>query len=120
MILSGSKVLLNLMQITSAKSWSARGASHQPTSKTASLLVTCVCPVYLVDELVLAIYDAYNWPNGGSIDVFLRVVSVVLVPWRVGAILGKGFGIQRQNYVALLQETQMTAGLYYKNLIVGI
>ena len=66
------------------------------------------------------IYDLYNWPNGGSIDVFLRVVSVVLVPWRVGAILGKGFGIQRQNYVGLLQETQMTAGLYYKNLIVGI
>ena len=66
------------------------------------------------------IYDPNNWPNGGSTDVFLRVVSVVLVPWRVGAILGKGFGIQRQNYVALLQETQMAAGPYYKNLIVGI
>ena len=34
---------------------------------------------------------------------FLRKVSLALVPWRVGAILGNGHGIQGQNYFALLQ-----------------
>ena len=39
--------------------------------------------------------------NGGSVDVFLPLVSMVLVPWGVGAILGNGYGNQGQNYVAL-------------------
>ena len=42
----------------------------------------------------------YGWVNGVSVNVFLRVVSMVLVPWGVGAILGNGYGIQRQNYDA--------------------
>ena len=42
----------------------------------------------------------YDWANGGSVNVFLRVVSMVLVPWGVGAILGNGYGIQRQSYDA--------------------
>ena len=32
--------------------------------------------------------------NGGSVDVFLRMVSIDLVPLGVGAILGNGYGIQ--------------------------
>ena len=32
-----------------------------------------------------------------------RVVSMVLVLWEVGAILGNGYGIQGQNYVEFLQ-----------------
>ena len=35
----------------------------------------------------------------------------------VGAILGNGSGIQGQNYVALLQGSEMMARLYYKNWI---
>ena len=29
--------------------------------------------------------------------------SVILVLWRVGAVLGNGYGIQEQNYVAMYQ-----------------
>ena len=43
------------MLIASIKSRGVRGASHQPAFiwVAASLLVTRVCPVYLVEELVL-------------------------------------------------------------------
>ena len=36
--------------------------------------------------------------NGGSVDVFLH--SMVLVLWQVTAILENGCGIQGQNHVA--------------------
>ena len=39
---------------------------------------------------------------------------------RVGSILGNGFGIQEQNYVALLQGSEVTAGFHYKNWILEI
>ena len=58
--------------------------------------------------------------NGGSGDVFLRMVSMALVPWGVGAILGNEYGIQGQNYVALLQGSEITAGFHYWNWILDI
>ena len=33
--------------------------------------------------------------------------GMVLVLWGVGAILGNGYGIQRQNYVAMFQRCEM-------------
>ena len=48
------------------------------------------------------------------------MVSMVLVPWGVGAILGNGYGIQGQNYVALLQESKITARSHYRNFILDI
>ena len=33
----------------------------------------------------------------------------------VGAILENGYGIQVQNYIALLQGNEMTAGFHYRN-----
>ena len=53
--------------------------------------------------------------NGGTVDVLLRMVSMVLVPWVVGAILGNGYGIQGQNDVAILQGSEITAGFHYRN-----
>ena len=47
--------------------------------------------------------------NGGSVDFFLCMMSMVLVPWGIGAILGNGYRIQEQNCVALLQESEITA-----------
>ena len=38
----------------------------------------------------------------------------------VGAAVGNGPGIQGQNYVALLQGSEMTAGFHYRNWILGI
>ena len=58
--------------------------------------------------------------NGGSVDVFLRMVSMVLVPWGVGAILGNRYRIQGQNYVALLQGSEMISRFHYRNWILGI
>ena len=48
-----------------------------------------------------------------------QIVSVVLVLWEVGAILGDRYGIQGQNYIALLYESGMPAGFHYKNLTFG-
>ena len=48
------------------------------------------------------------------------MVSMVLVLWEVGAILGNGYGIQGQNYVAMLQGCRMPAGFLSRNLILGI
>ena len=52
-----------------------------------------------------------------SVDVFFCMVNMVLVLWEVAAILGNGFGIQGQNYVAWLQVSKMPVGFRYKNLI---
>ena len=35
--------------------------------------------------------------------------SMVLVPWGIGAVLGNVYRIQEQNYVALLQKSEITA-----------
>ena len=50
----------------------------------------------------------------------LRMKSMVLVLWEVGAILGNGYGIQGQNYVTLLQGSRMPTGFHSRNLILGI
>ena len=79
-----------VMLIASAKSRSARGASHQPAVMISYLLVTRVCPVYLVEGLV--------------------IVFLVLLKWEVAAILGNGCGVQGQTYVAWLQGSKMSVG----------
>ena len=45
---------------------------------------------------------------------------VVFVLWAIGAILGSGYGIQGQNYVALVQGKEISAGFHYGSLILGI
>ena len=45
---------------------------------------------------------------------------MVLVLWKVGAILADRYGIQGQNYVALLLVSGMPAGFHYKNLTLGM
>ena len=59
----------------------------------------------------------YDWANGSSVDVFLCMVSMALVLWQVGVILGSEYGMRRQNYVILLLRSAMLAGFYYRNLI---
>ena len=44
-------------------------------------------------------------------------VSMVQVLWEVDVILRKGYGIQGQNYVALLQGSEKLAGVHSRNLI---
>ena len=52
-----SVVLAIFKKISSARSWRVKGTSHQPAFMGSCLtIVTCVCPVYLVDELVLVFY----------------------------------------------------------------
>ena len=48
------------------------------------------------------------------------MVSMVLVLREVAAILGNGYRTQGQNYVALLQGSEMLAVFHYRNLILGI
>ena len=45
---------------------------------------------------------------------------MILLLWEDAAILWSGYGIQRQNYVALLQGSKMSAGFYSRNLILDI
>ena len=46
--------------------------------------------------------------------------GMILVLWGVGAILGNGYGIQGQNYVAMFQRSEMSAGFHYGNLMLVI
>ena len=78
------------MLIASTKSQSERGASYQPAVMVSCLLVTCVCPVYLVEGLV--------------------IVFLVLLKWEVAAILRNGCEVLGQNYVAWLQGKKMSVG----------
>ena len=91
------------MQIASAKSASTREASYQPAFMSNCLAITHPClsclPRRLVSSFVL--YPFMIGLNGVSVDGFLRKVSMVLVLWEVRAILGNGYGIQGENYVAL-------------------
>ena len=48
------------------------------------------------------------------------MVSMVLVLCEVAAILENGYGLQRQNYVAFPQGSEMPAGFHHSNLILGI
>ena len=66
------------MQSASAKSWSAREVSHQPAfmgrlaiSHTGLPCLLNRCP------LMIGL-------NGGSFDLFLCYVGMILVPWGVG------------------------------------
>ena len=51
--------------------------------------------------------------------VFFMCDELVLVLRGVGPILRNGCGIWGQNYVALFQENEMSAGLQSKNLILS-
>ena len=46
--------------------------------------------------------------------------GMILVLWGVGASLGNGYGIQGQNYVAMFQRSEMSAGFHYGNLMLVI
>ena len=46
--------------------------------------------------------------------------SMVNILWGVDAVLGNGYGIQEQNYVALLQGSEKSAGFHSRNLILDI
>ena len=48
------------------------------------------------------------------------MVSVVVVPWGVSAIPANGYRIQGQNYVALIQESEITADFHYRNYVLDI
>ena len=85
--------------MASGKSRSAKGASCQLAFMDSCL--TCGCPVYLVDKLILICFLpgplSHSGASGSYFDIF-----------------------QGQNYVALLPENEMPAGFYYRNLILGI
>ena len=51
---------------------------------------------------------------------FFGMGRMVLVLCVVAAILRNGYGIQGQNYAALLQRSKIPAGFHYRNLMLGI
>ena len=86
------------MCIAMDKSQSAKRASRQPAFMDNCL--TCVCPVYLVEALILIcsvpLPLSHSGASGGSFDVF-----------------------QGQNYVASLSGNEISAGFHYGNVILG-
>ena len=62
----------------------------------------------------------YDWANCGCVNFFLCMVSMILFLWGVDAVLWNDYGIQQQNYLVLLQGSEMTAGFCYRKLILGI
>ena len=61
----------------------------------------------------------YDWANGGSVDVSLDG-ECSFTSMGVDAILGNGCEIRGQNYIALLQGSEMSAGFHNRSLILGI
>ena len=99
-----------------------RGASNQPAFMGNCLTISHTCfpclPSRWVSTCVLC--PLIVGLNVCSVDIFLSIVSMVLVPWAVGTILGNGYGIQGKDYVALLQTSEITAGFHYRNWILDI
>ena len=52
--------------------------------------------------------------------VFFMCGELVLVLWGVCLILRNGYGILGQNYVALLQKSEMSSGLHSRNIVLGM
>ena len=52
-----------------------------------------------------------------AVVVFIRMVSMVLVPWGVAVILGNRYEVQGQSSVVLFQGSEATAGFLYRNWI---
>ena len=58
--------------------------------------------------------------NGGYLDVYSHVVSVVLVLWELVLSQGMGMEIRNKRHVTLLQESEISAGRHSRNLILVI
>ena len=88
------------MQILLAKCQSARAASHQAAFMGSCLTISHMCMSCLPSR----------WGSP-------CVLAVVLVLWGVDALLGDGYGIQRQNFVACFKGVKcqqgFTRGLWY-------
>ena len=109
------------LQTPLAKSQSVWGAFHQPGFMSSCLILfTRVCPVYLVDEFSPCVL----WPLLIELMLvlltFFWMVSVALLVWVVHAILGNGYGIKRQNYVALLWGSEISAGFHSRGFILSM
>ena len=96
--------MVNIMQLDSAGLWSEKRRSHQPAFMDSCLNTSHTClpslPSRSVSPCVLC--PPFDWASGSAVDVFLCMVSMALVLWRVGVILGSGYGMQGQSYVTLL------------------
>ena len=101
---NGLLPMVNIMQLDSAGRWSEKRRSHQPafmdsclnTSHTClpSLPSRSVSPCVLCPPLIGLVV--------APLTFFLCMESMALVLWRVGVILGSGYGMQGQSYVTLL------------------
>ena len=92
------------MLTASAKFQNAKGASHQPVFMGSCLAIShanlpCQQSGRVSPTCVLCPFMIGLMCNDGSVDVFC-MVSMVLILWKVASILGNGYGIQGQNYVA--------------------
>ena len=68
--------LFSDLQIALAKSSSVRGASHQPAFMVSWLTTSQMCSPCLLSRWVSpgCSMTLYDWANGGSVGVFLRMV----------------------------------------------
>ena len=49
-----------------------------------------VCAVHLVDQSATVFMPLYDWANSGSADVFIGMVSIVLVLWELALFYRMG------------------------------
>ena len=66
---------------------------------------------------------ANEWANVDSVDFFFTYGEYGVSLKKVGPILGNGYGIYGQIYVALLQGSEMSemsAGLHCRNIILAL
>ena len=81
--------------------------SSQLSWLTACRLATRVYLVHLSDELFLVFYTPlYDWANGGSVDVFEGMVSVVLVLWELMLFWGMVEALKGENMSNCFREVK--------------
>ena len=83
------------------------GGSHQPTFMGSCLTTSHRCLPCLPSRWISLVDGFFAW-------------WMILLLWEDAAILWSGYGIQRQNYVALFQGSKMSAGFYSRNLILDV
>ena len=76
-----------------------------------------VCPVHLFDESVSIFVAPYDWVNTMVVlaGVFFCCGKYGFITVEVGVILQNGCGIQGQNFLEFLQDSEMAAGCHCKN-----
>ena len=75
------------------------------------LFVRRVCAVHLVDESATVFMPPYDWANSGSADVFIGMVSIVLVLWELALFYRMGAELKGEIFSNYSRRVEWQQGI---------